>query len=85
MAFRIKTNLLVLAGSYVPAREQFERVRCTVLDIVFPFYSLPIKVVAVDIARTKNIKSLSAKPTILLKNDNRNGFCDLFMFYLPAI
>ncbi len=43
MAFRIKTNLLVLTCGYVPAREQFERVRCTVLDIAFPFYSLPIK------------------------------------------
>jgi hypothetical protein len=29
--------------SCVPAKEQFERVRCTVLDIAFPFYSLPIK------------------------------------------
>jgi hypothetical protein len=43
MAFRITTKILLLTDSYIPAREQFERVRCTVLGLRLSIYSLPKK------------------------------------------
>jgi hypothetical protein len=44
MAFRIKTKSFDCLTECVPAKELFERVRCTVLDIVFPFYSFSKKI-----------------------------------------
>ena len=43
MAFRITTKILLLTDSYIPAREQFERVRCTLLGLRLSIYSLPKK------------------------------------------
>jgi hypothetical protein len=41
MAFRITTKILLLTDSYIPAREQFERVRCTLFGLRLSIYSLP--------------------------------------------
>jgi hypothetical protein len=44
MAFRIRTKILLLTGKVVvPAKELFERVRCTVCGLRLIIYSLPKK------------------------------------------
>jgi hypothetical protein len=79
MAFRITTNILLLTDNYVPARELFERVRCTVFGLRLPFYSLPIKSVGetifslfilsinLNMTKLKNQQRLKKKAVIFFR------------------